>query len=125
MLALGLAFGIALGAGNCAAGQIGSGTGSAAGSGDPARARLRRARAAHPIGSCVNQAGQTGKAPRAIRRMRHQEHRGVHGRHGGLRAVSVLGVGETTRIAGATAVQSRVCSDFAPINWYDPFRYRP
>ena len=40
---------------------------------------------------------------------------------GGLRAVSVIGMGETSRTAGATAVQSRVCSDFAPINWYDRF----
>jgi hypothetical protein len=40
---------------------------------------------------------------------------------GGLRAVSVLGVGETSRTASASAVQSRVCSDFAPINWYDRF----
>lgn len=40
---------------------------------------------------------------------------------GGLRAVSVLGEGETTRTAGATAVQSRVCNNFAPVNWYDRF----
>jgi hypothetical protein len=40
---------------------------------------------------------------------------------GGLRAVSVIGMGETSRTAGATAVQSRVCSDFAPINWYERF----
>jgi hypothetical protein len=40
---------------------------------------------------------------------------------GGLRAVSVLGVGQTERAAGSSAVQSRVCSDFAPINWYDRF----
>ena len=40
---------------------------------------------------------------------------------GGLRAVSVLGVGETERTAGATAVESKVCSHFMPINWYDRF----
>ena len=40
---------------------------------------------------------------------------------GGLRAVSVLGVGETTRTAGASAVQSKVCSRFMAINWYDRF----
>lgn len=40
---------------------------------------------------------------------------------GGLRAVSALGVGETTRTAGSAAVQSRVCSDFALVNWYDRF----
>ena len=40
---------------------------------------------------------------------------------GGLRAVAVLQVGETESTAGATAVESRVCSHFAPINWYDRF----
>ena len=40
---------------------------------------------------------------------------------GGLRAVSVLGVGETTRNAGSSAVQSKVCSRFMAINWYDRF----
>jgi opacity protein-like surface antigen len=40
---------------------------------------------------------------------------------GGLRAVSALGVGETSHTAGSAAVQSKVCSDFAPINWYDRF----
>jgi hypothetical protein len=41
---------------------------------------------------------------------------------GGLRAVSVLGLGETTRDAGSTAVQSTVCVEHAPIvNWYERF----
>lgn len=41
---------------------------------------------------------------------------------GGLRAVSVLGVGETTRNAGATAVESTVCLQHAPFfNWYARF----
>ena len=40
---------------------------------------------------------------------------------GGLRAVSVLGVGETDRTAGASAVESTVCSRFKAINWYDRF----
>ena len=40
---------------------------------------------------------------------------------GGLRAVAVLGVAETDRTAGTAAVQSKVCNDFAPINWYDRF----
>ncbi|MFZ0339492.1 MAG: hypothetical protein WAL45_15760 [Terracidiphilus sp.] len=40
---------------------------------------------------------------------------------GGLREVSVLGVGETTRTAGGSAVQSKVCSRFMAINWYDRF----
>jgi hypothetical protein len=39
----------------------------------------------------------------------------------GLRAVSVLGVGETESTAGATAVESKVCSHFMAINWYDRF----
>ena len=39
----------------------------------------------------------------------------------GLRVVSVLGMGQTESTAGATAVQSKVCSRFAAINWYDRF----
>ena len=40
---------------------------------------------------------------------------------GGLRAVAVLGVGETSRTAGSSAVQSSVCSRFKAINWYNRF----
>jgi hypothetical protein len=41
---------------------------------------------------------------------------------GGLRAVSVLGLGETTREAGSTAVESTVCLEHAPFfNWYTRF----
>ena len=41
---------------------------------------------------------------------------------GGLRAVAVLGVGETARDAGATAVESTVCLAHAPLfNWYARF----
>ena len=40
---------------------------------------------------------------------------------GGLREVSVLGVGETMRTAGSSAVESKVCSRFKAINWYDRF----
>lgn len=41
---------------------------------------------------------------------------------GGLRAVSVLGMGQTTRNAGATAVESTVCLEHAPFfNWYSRF----
>jgi hypothetical protein len=41
---------------------------------------------------------------------------------GALRAVSVLGVGETLRTAGSTAVQSTVCVEHAPmLNWYARF----
>ncbi len=40
---------------------------------------------------------------------------------GGLRAVSVLGMGDTERTAGASAVESKVCSHFVAINWYDRF----
>ena len=41
---------------------------------------------------------------------------------GGLRAVSVLGVGETTRNAGAAPVESTVCLAHAPFfNWYARF----
>jgi hypothetical protein len=40
---------------------------------------------------------------------------------GGLREVSVIGVGETDRTAGASAVESKVCTRFKAINWYDRF----
>ncbi len=41
---------------------------------------------------------------------------------GGLRAVSVLGIGETTRDAGAAAIESTVCLAHAPFfNWYARF----
>jgi hypothetical protein len=41
---------------------------------------------------------------------------------GGLRAVSVLGLDETTREAGSTAVESTVCLEHAPFfNWYTRF----
>lgn len=41
---------------------------------------------------------------------------------GGLRAVAVLGMGETTRNAGTSAVQSKVCVDhFAAVDWYARF----
>ncbi len=45
---------------------------------------------------------------------------------GGLRAVSVLGVGETTRNAGAEPVESTVCLAHAPFfNWYARFATGP
>jgi hypothetical protein len=41
---------------------------------------------------------------------------------GGLRAVSVLGMGETQRTAGSTAVESTVCLAHTPLfNWYERF----
>ncbi len=41
---------------------------------------------------------------------------------GALRSVAVLGLGETTRDAGSTAVESKVCVTHAPIiNWYARF----
>lgn len=40
---------------------------------------------------------------------------------GGVRAVSVLGVGETERNAGNSAVQSKVCTQFMAIDWYERF----
>jgi len=39
----------------------------------------------------------------------------------GLRAVSVLGVGETARTAASSAVTTTVCSHFSAVNWYDRF----
>ena len=111
-----LAFCLALGVSHCAAAQAappqaGSGaTPAPAASTEPAQpavsapAESKPAKPAEPYDACdIKNAGASMVAT------------------GGLRAVSVLGVGETERTAGATAVQSRVCSDFAPINWYDRF----
>jgi hypothetical protein len=39
----------------------------------------------------------------------------------GLRAVAVLGVGETARTAASAPVTTTVCSRFEAINWYDRF----
>jgi hypothetical protein len=109
-----LALGLALGAGNFAAAQTGSGAAPApapsAGPAPPAASAsaeskpAKPAKPAKPYDTCdIKNAGASMVAT------------------GGLRAVSVLGVGETARTAGSTAVGSRVCSDFAPINWYDRF----
>jgi hypothetical protein len=121
MLALGLAFGIALGAGNCAAGQIGSGTGSAAGSGTPPAPASAEPAPPTPSAPASTKPAKPAKPPEPFDACDIKNTGASMVATGGLRAVSVLGVGETTRIAGATAVQSRVCSDFAPINWYDRF----
>ncbi len=40
---------------------------------------------------------------------------------GGVRAVSVLGVGDTDKSAGAEAVHTTVCTDFPAIDWYERF----
>jgi len=104
-----LALGLALGAGNCAAGQTGSGAGSG-----PAPAP-----AAAP--SAESKPATPPKPPRPYDKCDIRNAGASMVATGGLRAVSVLGVGETSRTASATAVQSRVCSDFAPINWYDRF----
>ncbi len=40
---------------------------------------------------------------------------------GGLRAVAVLGVGETERSAGSSPVMTTVCSRFEAVDWYDRF----
>jgi len=109
-----LALGLALGAGNFAAAQTGSGAAPApapsAGPAPPAASAsaeskpAKPAKPAKPYDTCdIKNAGASMVAT------------------GGLRAVSVLGVGETARTAGSAAVGSRVCSDFAPINWYDRF----
>ena len=105
MIALGLALGLALGAGNCAAAQTAPAPAPSAEPALPASPEpAKPAKTARPYDTCdIKNAGASMVAT------------------GGLRAVSVLGVGETSRTASASAVQSRVCSDFAPINWYDRF----
>ena len=105
-----LALGLALGAGNCAAAQTAPAPAPSAEPAQPAASAsaeskpTKPAKPVKPYDACdIKNAGASMVAT------------------GGLRAVSVLGVGETSRTASASAVQSRVCSDFAPINWYDRF----
>ena len=40
---------------------------------------------------------------------------------GGVRAVAVLGVGDTEPSAGLTPVEFKVCTSFKPIDWYERF----
>ena len=109
LLLLGAALGV--GAGNCAAGQVASGaapaqipSASPAPPAAPAPAAKKPAKPAKPPDPCeVKNSGASMVAT------------------GGLRAVSVLGMGETERTAGASAVESKVCSHFVAINWYDRF----
>ena len=113
LLLLGAALGV--GASNCAFGQVVAGTapGSApaqipsaspAQPAAPAAAAKKLAKPAKPPDPCeVRNSGASMVAT------------------GGLRAVSVLGMGETERTAGASAVESKVCSHFVAINWYDRF----
>ena len=107
-LTWGLALGMALGVSKCAAGQTGSGAGPGAAPAPSAEtappASPKSAKPAKPPDPCdVKNSGASMVAT------------------GGLRAVSVLGVGETERTAASTAVQSKVCSRFTAINWYDRF----
>lgn len=109
-----VAMALILGVANFAAGQSGSGTGSGAAPASsaapaqptaPAPATPQKpAKPAKPYNVCDIK--NTGASMVAT---------------GGLRAVAVLGVGQTNGTAGSTAVVSRVCSNFAPINWYDRF----
>jgi hypothetical protein len=103
MLALGLAFGVALGVSHCAAAQ--SAPAPSAETAPPAsQESAKPENPAKPLDPCeVKNAGASMVAT------------------GGLRAVSVLGVGETERTAASSAVQSKVCSRFVAINWYDRF----
>ncbi|MDR3755132.1 MAG: hypothetical protein P4K93_16970 [Terracidiphilus sp.] len=98
-----LASGLALGAGTYAAGQTGSAPA-------PAVSPSTETKPATPA-----------KPPRPYDRCDIKNAGASMVATGGLRAVSALGVGETTRTAGSAAVQSRVCSDFALVNWYDRF----
>jgi hypothetical protein len=107
VLAFGLALGLALGACNSAAAQTEPAPTPSTEQAPPAAsapATNKPAKPVKPYDACDIK--NTGASMVAT---------------GGLRAVSVIGMGETSRTAGATAVQSRVCSDFAPINWYDRF----
>ena len=106
-----LGAGLALGAGSSAAGQVVPGAAPAeptsappALPAAPAPAAKKPAKPAKPPDLCeVRNSGASMIAT------------------GGLRAVSVLGMGETERTAGASAVESKVCSHFVAINWYNRF----
>jgi hypothetical protein len=122
MIAVGLALGLALGAGNCAAGQTGSGAGTGAGSGaPPAPAAAASTQSAQPGALAPESNSKTKKPAKPLDPCDIKNSGASMVATGGLRAVSVLGVGETSRTAGSSAVESSVCSRFKAINWYDRF----
>jgi hypothetical protein len=124
MIALGLGFGLALGAGNRAAGQTvsgaGSGTGTGASSGSAA-APAATTQSAQP-GALAPESNSKPKKPARPLDLCDIKNSGASMvATGGLRAVAVLGVGETSRSAGSYAVESSVCSRFKAIDWYNRF----
>jgi hypothetical protein len=97
-----LTLGLALGAGSAAA-QTGVGTGSGTGALTP-ESNSKTKKPPQPLDPCdLKNSGASMVTT------------------GGLRAVAVLGVGETTRTAGSSAAESKVCNRFKAINWYDRF----
>jgi hypothetical protein len=108
MLAVGLALGLALGAAKTAAAQT-----------EPAPAPSTEP--APPAALAPESIQKTKKPAKPVDPCEAKNAGASMVATGGLRAVSVLGVGETERTAGSSAVQSTVCSRFKAINWYDRF----
>jgi hypothetical protein len=121
ILALGLVtFGLALGAGSSAAAQTESGPGSGVSSGT-APEPPASAQSAQP-GALAPESNSKAKKPvKPLDPCDIKNSGASMATTGGLRAVAVLGVGETSRSAGSYAVESSVCSRFKAINWYNRF----
>ncbi len=119
MIALGFAFALALGASNCVAAQAASETGTEANSGTaPTPAPTQSAQP----GALAPESNSKPKKPvKPLDPCDIKNSGASMVATGGLRAVSVLGVGETSRSAGSDAVESSVCRRFKAIDWYDRF----
>jgi hypothetical protein len=113
-----LTLGLALGAGNFATAQAGSGAGTEVGV-TPAPAASTQS--AQPGALTPESNSKTKKPAKPLDPCDVKNSGASMVDTGGLRAVAVLGVGETTRTAGSSAEESKVCSRFKAINWYDRF----
>ena len=119
-IALGFALGLALGAGNCAAAQTGSGTDSGTSS-EATPAPPASTQSAQPGASAPESNSKPKKPAKPLDLCDIKNSGASMVATGGLRAVAVLGVGETSRSAGSYAVESSVCSRFKAIDWYNRF----
>ncbi len=122
MLVLGLlTFGLALGASG-AIGQTGSGAGVGGGAGAEATpAPTAASQSTQPDAVAPESTSKTKKPAKPLDPCDIKNSGASMVATGGLRAVAVLGMGETDRTAGSSAEESKVCSRFKAINWYDRF----
>jgi len=109
-----LTLGLALGAGSGAAGQTGAGAGAT-----PAPAASTQS--AQPGTLAPESSSKTKKPLKPLDPCDIKNSGASMVATGGLRAVAVLGEGETDRTAGSSAAESKVCSRFKAIDWYDRF----